>query len=56
MGEEISKSYGRAAESLSKSGQHISQSAAFKGISQVCIHFDQCNVGIYHIFSAYYFL
>jgi hypothetical protein len=49
MGEEISKSYGRAAESISKSGQHISQSAAFKGISQVCIHFDQCNVGIYHI-------
>jgi hypothetical protein len=45
MGEEISKSYGRAAESISKSGQHISQSAAFKGISQVCIHFDQCNVG-----------
>ena len=34
MGEEISKSYGRAAESISKSGQHISQSAAFKGISQ----------------------
>lgn len=39
MGEELSKSASKAAETISKSGQHISQSAAFKGISQVCIKF-----------------